>query len=111
MSALNRFLTSGGSNAFTSLTAVSTTPAAGKQHVIGSWIIANVSGNAVSIDATIQNTAVDYYQVKGFNLQAGDSLFLHGLLGKVVLNNGDVLRVKSSVANAIDVTVSIAEEP
>jgi hypothetical protein len=38
-------------------------------------------------------------------------LFLHGLLGKVVLNNGDVLRVKSSVANGVDVVVSIAEEP
>jgi|SRR5882724_7293497 len=111
MSDLNSFLTSGGTNAFTSLTAVSTTPAAGKKHVIGSWIIANVSANAASIDATIQRSAVDYYSVKGFNLLAGDSLFLHGLLGKVVLLAGDVLRVKSSVANSIDVTVSIAEEP
>lgn len=111
MSALNRFLTSGGSNAFTSLTAVSTTPASGKQHVVGSFIIANVSANALNVDATVQNGGVDYYYVKGFALQAGDSLFLHGLLGKVVLSNGDVLRVKSSVANGVDVVVSIAEEP
>lgn len=110
MSDLNSFLTSS-SNAFTSLTAVSTTPAAGKKHVIGSWIIANVSVNAVSIDASIQRSAVDYYSVKGFTILAGDSLFLHGLLGKVVLLAGDVLRVKASVANSIDVTVSIAEEP
>lgn len=111
MSALNSFLTSGGSNTFLALTAVSTTPAAGKFHVIGSWIIANISGVSVSVDASIQRGGVDYYSVKGFNLQAGDSLFLHGLLGKVVLLAGDVLRVKSSVTNSIDVTVSIAEEP
>ena len=111
MSTLNRFLTSGTTNSFAALTAVSTTPAAGKFHVVGSWIISNTSANAVSIDCTITSGGVDYYQVKGFTLQAGDSLFLHGLLGKVVLLPGDVLKVKSSVANSIDVTVSIAEEP
>jgi len=111
MSDLNSFLTSGGTNTFLALTAVSTTPAAGKKHVIGSWIIANVSGASLSVDATIQRSAVDYYSVKGFNILAGDSLFLHGLLGKVVLLAGDVLRVKSSVSGGVDVTVSIAEEP
>jgi hypothetical protein len=111
MSTLNSFLTAGASNAFTSLTAVSTTPAAGKFHVVGSFIISNISANAVNITATVQRSAVDYSYVTNFPLQAGDSLFLHGLLGKVVLLAGDVLRVKSSVANSIDVEVSIAEEP
>lgn len=111
MSTLNRFLTSGGSNTFAALTAVSTTPAAGKIHVVGSWIISNTSGAALSVDCTIQNGGVDYYHVKGFIIQAGDSLFLHGLLGKVVLLNGDVLRVKCSVSGGVDVQVSIAEEP
>jgi hypothetical protein len=111
MSDLNSFLTSGGTNTFLALTAVSTTPAAGKKHVVGSWIIANISTNAVSIDCVITRSAVDYYQVKGFTLQAGDSLFLHGLLGKVVLLPGDVLKVKSTVTNSVDVSVSIAEEP
>lgn len=111
MSALKRFLTSGGSNTFLALTAVSTTPAAGLQHVVGSFIIANVAGVAVNVDATVQNGGTDYYYCKGFPLAAGDSLFLHGLLGKVVLNNGDVLRVKCSVSGGVDVIVSAAEEP
>lgn len=108
MSDLNSFLTV---NVGTSLTAVSTTPAAGKKHIIGSWVLANTSSNSVSVDCCIRRAAVDYYQVKGFTLQAGDTLFLHGLLGKVVLLAGDVLYSKSSVAASLDVSVSIAEEP
>lgn len=108
MSDLNSFLTA---NVGASLTAVSTTPAAGKKHVVGSWVIANTSINTVNVDACIRRSAVDYYSVKNFPLQAGDTLFLHGLLGKVVLLAGDVLYVKSSAATSLDVTVSIAEEP
>jgi hypothetical protein len=108
MSSVTRYLTKGVGVA---LTAVHTTPAAGSFHVVGSWIIANTSSAAVSVTASIQNGGVDYYQVVSFTLQAGDTLFLHGLLGKTVLQNGDVLRVQSSVAASLDVTVSVAVEP
>jgi hypothetical protein len=111
MSALNSFVFPGSANTFLALTQVNTTPAAGKVHVIGSWVICNNSGAPANVYATIRRGGVDTYQCNGFPLQAGDALFLHGLLGKVVLLAGDGLFVRSSVSGAVDVTVSIAEEP
>lgn len=111
MSDIVSYLTPGSANTFLALTAVSTAPAAGKKHVVGSWIIANNSSVVTSVDACIRRSAVDTYQVKNFQLSPGDSLFLHGLLGKVVLIASDVCYCKSSVSGAIDVTFSVAEEP
>ena len=76
--------------------------------------IANIKGASVTADAQIVTAsssgenADDVYVVKAIPLPAGSSVeVMSG--NKIVLEAGDVIRVKGSVTNAVDAILSIME--
>lgn len=101
------------SNISTTLTTCNVTPAAGKKHVVGSWIIANTGAEPASITAVLTRSAVNYNLIKaGKTIGVGNSLFLVGLLGKLVLEPGDLLKLQTATATQfVDSILSISEEP
>ena len=97
----------------TSLVAVYTVPANTKTIVLG-LTIANRQGGSVTADAQIVTAsssgenADDVYIIKSVPLPAGSSIEV--MAGnKLVLEAGDVVKVKGSVTNAVDALLSIME--
>jgi hypothetical protein len=71
--------------------------------------VCNVTNGAVTCDVYITKSALDYYIVKGAPVPVGGSLqVISGQ--KIVLEAGDTLKLKSSVASSIDAIVSILED-
>lgn len=101
------------SNISTTLTSCNTTPAAGKRHVLGSWVVCNTALEPVSITAVLTRSAVDYNLLKNSKtIGVGNALFLFGLLGKLVLEPGDLLKLKTaSATQTVDSVLSVSEEP
>jgi len=82
-----------------------TTPSNSKAILIGANI-ANVSGSTVPFDIYITKGGVDYYVVKGHRVTTGNNIeVMKG--NKLVLDNDDIVKVKSEIASSIDVTLSI----
>jgi hypothetical protein len=107
----NTFLRKVSSGIGTSLTSVGsyTVPSATKTTVIG-LSIANTTGTTpVSVDVSLYNGATDYYIGKGLPVPQGSSIIVIGGDQKVVMETGDSIRVKSSVAASVDVVMSILE--
>ena len=97
----------------TSLVAVYTVPANTKTIVLG-LTIANRQGGSVTADAQIVTAsssgenADDVYIIKSVPLPAGSSIEV--MAGnKLVLEAGDVVKVKGSVTDAVDALLSIME--
>jgi len=97
----------------TSLVAIYTVPADTKTIVLG-LTISNIQGGAVTADAQIATAssagenADDVYIIKSVPLPAGSSIEV--MAGnKLVLEAGDVVKVKGSVTNAVDALLSIME--
>ena len=96
-----------------SLVDVYTVPSSTTTVIIG-LTIANIKGASVTADAQIVTAsssgenADDVYIIKSVPLPAGSSIEV--MAGnKVVLEAGDVLKVKGSVTNAVDAILSIME--
>jgi hypothetical protein len=88
-------------------TAVSmyTAPSDSKAILIG-VNIANVTGSTVPFDIYIDKGGTDYYVVKGHRVTTGNNIeVMKG--NKIVLDNNDIVYVKSEVASSIDVVLSI----
>ena len=96
-----------------SLVTVYTVPSSTTTVVIG-LTIANIKGSSVTADAQIVTAsssgenADDVYVVKDIPLPAGSSVEV--MAGnKIVLEAGDVVKVKGSVTDAVDAILSIME--
>jgi len=70
--------------------------------------MANVTSNAIAVDAYITNSS-NYYLIKGATIPAHSSLELIDGGSKVVVISGDRLYFKSDTATSLDVIVSVVD--
>jgi len=70
--------------------------------------MANVTSNAIKVDAYITNSS-NYYLIKGATIPAHSSLELIDGGAKVVVISGDRLYFKSDTATSLDVIVSLVD--
>ena len=96
-----------------SLVTIYTVPANTKTVIIG-LTIANVKGASVTADAQVVTAsssgenADDVYLIKDIPLPAGSSIeIMSG--NKIVLEAGDIVKVKGSVTDAVDALLSVME--
>ena len=96
-----------------SLVVVYTVPADTKTVIIG-LTVSNIKGASVTADAQIVTAsssgenADDVYIIKDVPLPAGSSIeIMSG--NKIVLEAGDIVKVKGSVTDAVDAILSIME--
>ena len=96
-----------------SLTTVYTVPSSTTTVIIG-CTVANVKGASVTADVQLVTAsssgenADDVYIVKSIPLPAGSSVEI--MAGnKIILEAGDVIKVKGSVTDAVDTILSIME--
>ena len=96
-----------------SLTTVYTVPSSTTTVIIG-CTVANVKGASVTADVKLVTAsssgenADDVYIVKAIPLPAGSSVEI--MAGnKIILEAGDVIKVKGSVTDAVDAILSIME--
>ena len=96
-----------------SLVTIYTVPSSTKTVIIG-LTIANVKGASVTADAQVVTAsssgenADDVYLIKDIPLPAGSSIeIMSG--NKIVLEAGDVVKVRGSVTDAVDAMLSIME--
>jgi len=97
----------------TSLVVVYTVPASTTAVIIG-LTVANIVGSSVNASAQITSTTVDVetnapvYFIKDIPLPSGSAVeIMSG--NKIVLQAGDIVKVKSNTASALDATLSIME--
>ena len=96
-----------------SLTTIYTVPNSTTTVIIG-LTISNIKGSSVTADAQIVTASTsgenadDVYVVKAIPLPAGSSVEV--MAGnKIVLETGDIIKVKGSVTDAVDAILSIME--
>lgn len=102
MNVFKSYLTAG----VTTQTTVHTAPAATQTTVIG-LSLANVGPNVATVSATLTRGSTVVYVIKDAVVPAADSLILYGGDQKLVMQSGDLLKVTSSVAT--DIIVSVLE--
>ena len=75
--------------------------------------VSNVTGSSVDVDlalsATMDNTTNDLSLGTTIPIPAGSTVVLVGGDQKVVMQEGELLKVKSSAASSVDVIMSILE--
>tara|TARA_Y100000114_G_C11527782_1_gene216542 strand:- start:200 stop:526 length:327 start_codon:yes stop_codon:yes gene_type:complete len=71
--------------------------------------VANVHTSQITVDVFINDGSNDYYIVKAAPIPVGSALQVLDGGAKVVMQNADVLKVQSSVANSADVWVSVVD--
>jgi hypothetical protein len=76
--------------------------------VIG-MTVANVSASPITVDVYITVSGNDFYLVKDATVPTGGALVPIGGDQKLVLENGDALKVVSSAASSADVIASVLE--
>lgn len=92
----------------TTSTTVYTAPSATVATVIG-LSISNTSTNQVDIEVTLTKGATTAFLIKNAPLPVGSSLVIIGGDQKVVLETGNYIQIKSSVAASVDTIMSILE--
>ena len=93
----------------TSDSAVYTCPGGTATTIIG-LNLANKTSSAITADVTLLNNNGDScFLVKDAPIPIGSSLVAVGGDQKVVMNAADIIKVSSSAASSIDVTLSILE--
>ena len=109
----NTFILKTTANIDASLTTVYTVPSSTTTVIIG-CTVANVKGASVTADVQLVTAsssgenADDVYIVKAIPLPAGSSVEI--MAGnKIILEAGDVIKVKGSVTDAVDAILSIME--
>ena len=82
----------------------------GKIATIIGLSVSNRSSNAVDIDATLYDGSSDFYIIRNAPLPAGSTIQLAGGGQKIVLEENDYIKVKSSSASdKVDVIMSLLE--
>jgi len=71
--------------------------------------VANVTGSAVNADVFINDGSNDFYLVKTAPIPAGSALQVLDGGAKVVVQSGDILKVKSDTASSLDVWISTVD--
>jgi hypothetical protein len=80
---------------------------AGKSILIG-CNLANITGSILPCDVVLRQSTGDTYVIKNKRVANGESAeVMRG--NKLVLHNGDMLLVKTDVANGFDVILSMLE--
>ena len=69
----------------------------------------NVHTSSIDVDVYINDGTNDIYLVKSAPIPVGSQLQLIDGGAKVVVQNGDVIKVKSSVASSCDVWISAVD--
>jgi len=90
-------------------TSVVTVHTANSNDTIIGISLANISGSSINADCYVTTGGVDVYLVKNAPIPTGSSLQVLDGGAKFVLQNTDVLKVKSSVASSLDVYVSMVD--
>jgi hypothetical protein len=89
-------------------TAVSLVTATTATTVIG-MTVANTSASPITASVYITTGGSDYYVVKNATIATGGALVPVGGDQKVVLENGDVLKVVTSASSSADAIASVLE--
>ena len=99
----------GGSTSANTAMTVYTVPSTTTSIIVG-LNLANIANSMIAIDVQIDKaTGDDIYIAKSVPIPTGGSLEL--MTGnKYVLETGDVLKVKSTVANSLDSILSVMEQ-
>ena len=71
--------------------------------------LTNVHTSSIDVDVYINDGTNDIYLVKSAPIPVGSQLQLIDGGAKVVVQNGDVIKVKSSVASSCDVWISAVD--
>ena len=71
--------------------------------------LANIVATQILVDVYITSSANDYYLGKDISIPSGASLQLLDGGAKVVLQNGDALKIVSDTANSLDAWVSVVD--
>jgi len=104
----NSFKNSLARNVGTSATTVYSAPVS-KNSICIELDVCNTTNGGVTCNAYITSGGNDYYIVKNAPVPVGGSLQV--IAGqKIVLSNGDSLKVVSSVASSLDIVASILED-
>jgi len=77
--------------------------------VIVGLTVCNTSGATVAVDITLYNGANEHYIVKAAPISAGGALVPIGGEQKIILAEGDSVKIKSDSASSIDAVLSIME--
>ena len=71
--------------------------------------IANTTTSQITVEVYVTVSSADYYIIKNAPIPAGSALQVLDGGAKVVLQNGDELKVKSNTASSADVWVSVVD--
>jgi len=71
--------------------------------------LTNVSGSSINVDCYINDGSNDIYLVKNAPIPVGSQLQLIDGGAKIVVEDGDVIKVKSDTASSCDVWVSAVD--
>ena len=71
--------------------------------------LTNVHSSSINVDVYINDGSNDIYLVKSAPIPVGSQLQLIDGGAKIVVENGDVIKVKSDVASSCDVWVSAVD--
>ena len=98
----------------TSLTQIgSYTVAASTQTTVIGLSVSNITGSSVDVDVQLSSNAGsdtnDIRIVKGVPIPSGSTVVLIGGAQKLVMETGNLLKIKSSAASSLDVVMSILE--
>lgn len=97
-------------NVGTSLTIVgSYTVGPATQTTVIGLSLCNTTTSPITVDATVNDAANDFYLLKGAVIPVGGSIAVVGGDQKVVLTTNDSIKVKSSAASSLDAVMSILE--
>jgi hypothetical protein len=97
-------------NVGTSLTAIGGyTVAADTTAVIVGLTVCNTSGATVAVDITVNDGTNEHYVVKAAPISAGGALVPIGGEQKIILAEGDSVKIKSDSASSLDAVLSIME--
>lgn len=71
--------------------------------------LTNVHSSSINVDVYVNDGSNDIYLVKSAPIPVGSQLQLIDGGAKIVVQNGDVIKVKSDVASSCDVWVSAVD--
>jgi len=107
----NTFLRKTERNIGTSLTQIDSYTVTGTDKIttIIGLSVSNTTTSAVDVDATLNDGSNDFYIVKNCPVPSGSTVVLVGGDQKVVMEENDLIKVKSTASGSVDVVMSILE--
>ena len=107
----NTFIRKTERNIGTSLTQVDSyaVSGTGKIATVIGLSVSNTTSSAVDVDVTLNDGSNDFYIVKNCPLPSGSTVVLVGGDQKVVMEENDLVKVKSTAVDSVDVVMSILE--